>query len=453
MISNVPSIRTPLPGPKATAIIARDRARVSPSYTRDYPFVMARGEGAVVEDVDGNVFLDCAAGIAVTGTGHSHPDVVKAIVDQVHKYLHMSGTDFYYEPQVRLAEEMAAIAPIGDDGDVRSFFGNSGTEAIEAALKLARYATKRFNMIAFLGSFHGRTLGSLAATSSKYVQRKGFGPMMPGVYHAPYANCYRCPVGLRPESCAAECLSYVEDQILVHLVSPDEVAGILVEPIQGEGGYVVPPKQFLQRLRDLATRHGILLIADEVQSGMGRTGRMFACEHFGVTADIVTVAKGIASGLPLGITSSRASLMTWPPGAHASTFGGNPVSCAAAIETIRVLKNGLVRNAEVVGDHLFARLRALMDKHAIIGDVRGKGLMIGVELVRDRATKERATTERDRLVQEMFARGVLILGAGRNAVRFAPPLVLTKEQADTAVRIFDEALTEGTSNFKLRTSN
>jgi 4-aminobutyrate aminotransferase len=348
---------------------------------------------------------------------------------------------------------MAAIAPIGDDGDVRSFFGNSGTEAIEAALKLARYATKRFNVIAFLGSFHGRTLGSLAATSSKYVQRKGFGPMMPGVYHAPYANCYRCPVGLRPESCAAECLSYVEDQILVHLVSPDEVAGILVEPIQGEGGYVVPPKQFLQRLRDLATRHGILLIADEVQSGMGRTGRMFACEHFGVTADIVTVAKGIASGLPLGITSSRASLMTWPPGAHASTFGGNPVSCAAAIETIRVLKNGLVRNAEVVGDHLFARLRALMDKHAIIGDVRGKGLMIGVELVRDRATKERATTERDRLVQEMFGRGVLILGAGRNAVRFAPPLVLTKEQADTAVRIFDEALTEVTSNFKLRTSN
>jgi 4-aminobutyrate aminotransferase len=448
MNSNVPSIRTALPGPKAAAIIARDRARVSPSYTRDYPFVMARGEGAVVEDVDGNVFLDCAAGIAVTGTGHSHPDVVKAIVAQVHQYLHMSGTDFYYEPQVRLAEEMAAIAPIGGgDGDVRSFFGNSGTEAIEAALKLARYATKRFNVIAFLGSFHGRTLGSLAATSSKYVQRKGFGPMMPGVYHAPYANCYRCPVGLRPESCAAECLSYVEDQILVHLVSPDEVAGILVEPIQGEGGYVVPPKQFLQRLRELATRHGILLIADEVQSGMGRTGRMFACEHFDVTADIVTVAKGIASGLPLGITSSRAALMTWPPGAHASTFGGNPVSCAAAIETIRVLKNGLVRNAEVVGDHLFGRLRTLMEKHAIIGDIRGKGLMIGVELVRDRETKERATTERDRLVQEMFARGVLILGAGRNAIRFAPPLVLTKEQADTAVRIFDEALTAVTSNF------
>ena len=441
-MSKAPSLRTTLPGPNAAAIIARDRARVSPSYTRDYPFVMAKGEGAVVEDVDGNVFLDCAAGIAVTGTGHSHPDVVKAIVGQVHKYLHMSGTDFYYEPQVQLAEEMAAIVPIGTrDGEVRSFFSNSGTEAIEAALKLARYATKRVNIIAFLGSFHGRTLGSLATTSSKYVQRKGFGPMMPGVYHAPYANCYRCPVGATPDSCAAECLSYLEDQILVHLVSPDEVAGILVEPIQGEGGYVVPPAQFLQRLRELTSQHGMLLIADEVQSGMGRTGRMFACDHVDVTADIVTVAKGIASGLPLGVTSSRAAVMTWPPGAHASTFGGNPVSCVAALETIRVLKNGLVRNAEVVGEHLMGRLRGLMDKHPIIGDVRGKGLMIGVELVRDRVTKERATTERDRLVQDMFTRGVLILGAGRNAVRFAPPLVLTKDQADAAVTIFDEALT------------
>jgi 4-aminobutyrate aminotransferase len=264
--------------------------------------------------------------------------------------------------------------------------------------------------------------------------------MMPGVYHAPYANCYRCPVGATPDSCAAECLSYLEDQILVHLVSPDEVAGILVEPIQGEGGYVVPPAQFLQRLRELTSQHGMMLIADEVQSGMGRTGRMFACDHVDVTADIVTVAKGIASGLPLGVTSSRAAVMTWPPGAHASTFGGNPVSCVAALETIRVLKNGLVRNAEVVGEYLMGRLRGLMDKHRIIGDVRGKGLMIGVELVRDRVTKERATTERDRLVQEMFTRGVLILGAGRNAVRFAPPLVLTKDQADAAVAIFDESL-------------
>jgi 4-aminobutyrate aminotransferase len=442
-MTRAPDIKTALPGPNAAAIIARDRARVSPSYTRDYPFVMARGEGAVVEDVDGNLFLDCAAGIAVTGTGHSHPDVVKAIVDQAQKYLHMSGTDFYYEPQVRLAEEMAAIVPIArGTGDVRSFFGNSGTEAVEAAIKLARYTTKRFNIIAFLGSFHGRTLGSLAATSSKYVQRRGFGPMMPGVYHAPYANCYRCPIGLRPESCEAECLAFVEDQILIHLVSPDEVAAVLVEPIQGEGGYVVPPAQFHQRLRALTEKHGMLFIADEVQSGMGRTGRMFACEHFGIDADVVTVAKGIASGLPLGVTSARAELMTWPPGAHASTFGGNPVSAAAALATIKVLKDGIMRNAEVVGDYLIGRLRALMDKHPIIGDVRGKGLMIGVELVRDRQTKERATTERDQIVQAMFKKGVLVLGAGRNALRFAPPMVLTKDQADRVVEVFGEVLGE-----------
>ena len=429
---------TPLPGPKAKAIIERDRARVSPSYTRDYPFVMAKGAGAVVEDVDGNVFLDCAAGIAVTGTGHSHPDVVKAIVDQAHKFLHMSGTDFYYEPQVELAEQMASIVPI--KGEVRSFFSNSGTEANEAALKLARYYTKRVNVIAFLGSFHGRTFGSLAATSSKYVQRRGFGPMMPGMYHTPYANCYRCPVNAKPETCDVECLNYLEDQILVHLVSPDEVAAVLVEPIQGEGGYVVPPAKFHQKLRELTTKHGMLLIADEVQSGMGRTGKMFACEHFGLDADIVTVAKGIASGLPLGITASRADVMTWPPGAHASTFGGNPVSCASALATIKILKDGIIKNAETVGAHLMQKLRGLADKHQIIGDVRGRGLMIGVELVRDRQTKERATTERDRVVHEMFNRGVLILGAGRNAIRFAPPMVLSTAQADAIVDVFDQAL-------------
>jgi 4-aminobutyrate aminotransferase len=438
MHMTAPDIKTPLPGPKARAIVERDRARVSPSYTRDYPFVMARGEGAVVEDVDGNRFLDCAAGIAVTSTGHAHPDVVKAIVDQAGKYLHMSGTDFYYEPQVELAEQIGSIVPI--KGETKSFFGNSGAEAVEAALKLARYSTKRTNVIAFLGSFHGRTMGALSATSSRAIQRRGFGPMMPGMFHAPYANCYRCPVNRKPETCQAECLDYVEEQIMVHLVSPDEVAGILFEPIQGEGGYVVPARQFHQRLRELATKHGILLIADEVQSGMGRTGKMFACEHFGIDVDIVTIAKGIASGLPLGVTCARADVMTWPPGAHASTFGGNPVSCAAALETIRVLKNGVIKNAETVGAHLQDRLRGLMDKYPLIGDVRGRGLMIGVELVRDRTTKERATTERDRIVQAMFQKGVLLLGAGRNALRFAPPLVLTKDQADTVVTIFEDVL-------------
>jgi 4-aminobutyrate aminotransferase len=440
-MNTTPNIKTPLPGPKAAAIIARDNTSVSPSYTRDYPFVMARGEGASVEDVDGNVFLDCAAGIAVTGTGHSHPDVVKAITDQAGKYLHMSGTDFYYEPQVQLAEEMAGIVPIDRAGKkVRSFFGNSGTEANEAAIKLARYHSKRFNLIAFLGSFHGRTLGSLAMTSSRAIQRKGFGPMMPGVFHAPYGNCYRCPVGLKPETCQAECLNFVTDQILVHLVSPDEVAAVLVEPIQGEGGYVVPARQFHQRLRELTVQHGMLLIADEVQSGMGRTGRMFACEHFGIEADIVTVAKGIASGLPLGVMCAKTEVMDWKPGAHASTFGGNPVSCAAALATIKILKDGLIKNAETVGAHLVDRLLALKERYPLIGDVRGRGLMVGVELVKDRVTKERATVERDRIVQEMFKRGVLILGAGRNALRFAPPLVISKAQIDAVVGIFEEAL-------------
>ncbi len=439
-MTNTPQLKTPLPGPKAKAIIARDATVVSPSYTRGYPFVMERGYGAMVEDVDGNVFLDCAAGIAVNATGHSHPDVVKAITEQAQRFLHMSGTDFYYEPQVRLAEELAAMVPI--DGGARSFFGNSGTEAIEACIKLARYATKRDNLIAFLGGFHGRTLGALSLTASKAIQRRGFGPMMPGVYHAPYANCYRCPLGLKSESCAAECINYIEDQIFLHLVSPDEVAAIVVEPIQGEGGYVVPPDHFIQRLRELTATHGILLVADEVQSGMGRSGKMFAIEHTGVRPDMIAIAKGIASGMPLGVAVARADIMTWPPGAHASTFGGNPVSCAAAVATIKLLKERLVANAAEVGGHLFAALKALMDKHRLIGDVRGRGLMIGVELVRDRNTKERATDERDAVVNAAFDRGLLLLGAGKNAIRFSPPLVLTNEQADTAVKIFDEALTE-----------
>ena len=437
---DAPVLKTALPGPRAAALIARDRAVVSPSYTRDYPLVMAGGQGAVVEDVDGNRFLDCAAGIAVNATGHAHPDVVKAVVDQAQRYLHMSGTDFYYEPQVRLAETVAEIAPIS--GPVRTFFGNSGTEAVEAAVKLAKYHSKRFHIIAFLGSFHGRTMGSLSMTSSRTTQRRGFGPLLPGVYHAPYANCYRCPVGLTPENCQAECLGFVEDQILVHLVSPDEVAAIVVEPIQGEGGYVVPPKAFHERLRALTKTHGMLLVTDEVQSGMGRTGKMFAIEHYGVEPDIFATAKGIASGMPLGVCAARADVMDWPPGAHASTFGGNPVSCAAALATIALLRDSLVANAASVGAFLMDGLKALQQKHAIIGDVRGKGLMIGVELVKDRTTKERAAAERDALVQKCFYKGLLVLGAGRNAVRLSPPLTLTKAQAEVALRILDEALGE-----------
>jgi 4-aminobutyrate aminotransferase len=439
-MDDAPSIRTPLPGPRASAIIERDRAVVSPSYTRGYPLVVERGEGATVEDVDGNVFLDCSAGIAVNATGHSHPDVVDAITRQAGRFLHMSGTDFYYEVQVRLAEELAAVVPI--TGGVKSFFGNSGTEAVEACLKLARYATGRPGLIAFLGGFHGRTMGSLALTASKAVQRRGFGPMMPGVYHAPYADCYRCPIGLTPEGCAAECLDYIDHQLFLQVVSPDEVAAVVVEPIQGEGGYVVAPDQFLQRLREMTRKHGILLIVDEVQSGMGRTGKMFAIEFSGVEPDVVAIAKGIASGMPLGVASARASLMTWPPGAHASTFGGNPISCAAALATLKLLKERLMANAATVGARLMDGLKGLVGKHRLIGDVRGRGLMVGVELVRDRQTKERATTERDAVVNAAFRRGLLVLGAGKNSVRFSPPLVLTAAQADTAVRIFDEALSE-----------
>ena len=435
---NAPDIKTSLPGPKAKAIIDKDAKFVSPSYTRDYPLVIARGDGAVVEDVDGNVFLDCAAGIAVNSTGVSHPEVVAAIAEQAAKFIHMSGTDFYYEPQARLAEVLSTLVPI--DGDVRSFFGNSGTEATEAAIKLSRYYTKRPNVIAFLGSFHGRSLGALALTSSKSIQRRGFGPLMAGVYHAPFPDTYRFAGSA--DACAEASLSYIRDQILVHLTAPDEVAAIVVEPIQGEGGYLVSPPAFLQGLRELTARHGIMLVLDEVQSGMGRTGKMFAAEHDGITADIVNIAKGLASGLPLGITCARADVMTWPPGAHASTFGGNPVACAAALVTIRLLREQYIQNAATVGDYLIGALRELQHKHPIIGDVRGRGLMIGVELARDRSTKERAVEERNALVQAMFRRGVLILGAGRNAIRFAPPLVITKDQADALLRIFDESLTE-----------
>ena len=434
----VPDIRTRLPGPKAAAIIERDAACVSPSYTRDYPLVIAQGKGATVEDVDGNVFLDCTAGIAVNVTGHSHPAIVEAITEQAGRFLHMSGTDFYYELQVKLGEALSAIAPM--TGPHRSFFGNSGTEANEAALKLARYYTKRQHVIAFLGSFHGRTMGSLSLTASKVRQRQGFGPLVPGTVHAPYADCYRCPVGATPDACAAECLNVIEQQLFVQLVSPDEVAAVMVEPIQGEGGYIVPPDVFHQRLRELTSRHGILLIVDEVQSGMGRTGRMFAIEHTGVEPDIVTMAKGIASGMPLGVTTARAEVMSWPPGSHASTFGGNPVSCAASLVTLRLLREGLMKNAAEVGAHMMAGVKALMDTHPIIGDVRGRGLMIGIEFVRDRQTKERATSERDAIVKACFSRGLLVLGAGRNAIRLSPPLVLTRQEADTAIRILDQAI-------------
>ena len=438
---SVPHIKVPPPGPRARAILERDRAAVSPSYPRSAPLVMASGRGAVVEDVDGNTYLDFSAGIAVAATGHSHPDVVRAITDQASRFLHIS-TDYYHEPMVALGEALAEIAPIG--GRARTFFSNSGTEAVEAAIKLARYHTRRFNILAFLGSFHGRTLGSLSLTSSRTVQRRGFGPMGAGVFHAPYANPYRCPVGSGQDAstCARDCLAYIENQILTHLVAPDEVAAIVVEPIQGEGGYVVTPPEFLQGLAAIAASYGMLLIVDEVQSGIGRTGRMFAIEHAGVQPDIIVAAKGIASGLPMGVTIAREDVMDWPVGAHSNTFGGNPVGCAAALATLKLVKGGLMKNAADVGDFLLSALAGLAARHPIVGDVRGRGLMIGIELVRDRRTKERAVSERDALVLAAFRRGLLVLAAGPSTVRLSPPLLITRDQAQTAVRILDDVLAE-----------
>jgi len=413
--ADLPNLTGPVPGPRAHAIIERDERAVSSSYTRSYPLVVERGEGAVVQDVDGNRFLDFNAGIAVVATGHCHPRVVEAIQRQAARLIHMSGTDFYYEEMVALAETLSRIAPGGVARRVS--FGNSGAEAVEGAIKLARWSTGRDKIIAFFGSFHGRTMGALSLTARKAVQRAGFGPLVPGVVHAPYPNCYRCPFGKEPEGCAVECVKHIEDTLLKTIAPAEETAAIVVEPVQGEGGYVVPPKKFFDELARVAQANGILLVFDEVQSGMGRTGKMWAAQHFDAAPDIFAVAKGIASGMPLGATVARAELMTWPPGAHASTFGGNPVACAAALETIALLEEGLAENAARMGAHLMDRLREWPARFPMVGDVRGLGLMIGIELVRDRATKERAPELRDRMLRLAFERGLLVLGAGDNTIR------------------------------------
>jgi 4-aminobutyrate aminotransferase len=432
----LPNLVTPLPGPKALEIIERDHAVLSPSYTRCYPFVMKRGEGAIAEDVDGNRFLDFAAGIAVVATGHSHPRVVSAIQRQAAEFVHMSGTDFYYEGMAALAERLADLAP-GDFAH-RVYFGNSGAEAIEAAMKLARLNTRRNKFVAFFGGFHGRTMGALSLTGSKVVQRRGFGPLLP-VYHVPYPDCYRSPHA-DPAQCGAESIEFLEERLFKTILPPDEVAAIVVEPIQGEGGYLVPHARFHRELRRIADEHGILLIHDEVQSGMGRTGRMFASEHFGVVPDIITLAKGIASGMPLSAMIASADLMNWGPGAHASTFGGNPVSIAAALATVELLEEGLMENAKAMGDYLMARLKTWPERFRHVGNVRGIGLMIGIEIVRNQATKERAPELRDRLEALAFERGLLILGCGANSIRLCPPLVITPKQCDCAIDILEECL-------------
>src|SRR5580704_10504673 len=394
--TKLPALVTQLPGPKAKEVIARDAQYISPSYTRGYPLVAKSGRGAMVEDVDGNVFLDFAAGIAVVSTGHCHPRVVEAIQKQAAELIHISCTDFYYQGLVELAGRLAAIAPGKEAKKV--YFGNSGTEAIEAAIKLARYHTRREKIIAFYGAFHGRTMGSLSLTASKAVQRKGFGSLLSDVFHVPYANTYRCPYGHEAQDCCTDCAKFIERVLFTKIVDPQEVAAIIVEPIQGEGGYVPGPAEFLKDVQDICRRNGILLITDEVQSGMGRTGKWWAGDHSGIEPDILCVAKGIASGLPLSATIARAGVMDWKPGAHASTFGGNPVCAAAALATMDLLETQYIENARRVGGFLLGRMADWPGRHRIVGDVRGKGLMIGVEIVRDQKTKERAGDLREAIV-------------------------------------------------------
>lgn len=437
-----PEIKTALPGPKGRQIVADDAQWVNPSYPRpNFKLVAERGEGVWVTDVDGNVFLDCNAGVAVCSTGHCHPEIVRAIQDQAAKLIHMCGTDYYYEHMPALARKLDEIVPV--PSPTRTHFANSGTEAVETALKLAMHATGREKFIAFFNSFHGRTLGSLSLTSSRVAQRTGFKRQALDVVHVPYPNAFRDPfTGKKSDGAtvSAQCLAWIEERLFKTTTPPEEVAGIVVECVQGEGGYVPAPKEFLQGLRRICDEHGIMLIVDEVQSGMGRTGKMFASDHYDLKPDIVTIAKGIGSGLPIGACVARADVMNWKPGAHASTFGGNPVCIAAALKTIELLEGGLVKNSAEVGDYLKAGLEKLKAKHDSIGDVRGLGMMIGVEFVTDGETLAPDAEMRDRVEIECFNRGLIILGAGTNTIRWSPPLTLTRENVDVALEIFDEAV-------------
>ncbi len=442
-----PEIKTALPGPKGMEIINADHQYVNPSYPRpNWQLVVERAAGVWVEDVDGNIFLDCNAGVAVCSTGHCHPEIVSAIQEQAASLIHMCGTDYYYRHMPDLARKLDEITPV--PSPTRTHFANSGTEAVETALKLAMHATGREKFIAFFNSFHGRTLGSLSLTSSKAAQRKGFKRSALDVTHVPYPNAFRHPfTGEQTdgETASRASLDWIENRLFKTTTPPEEVAAIVVEAVQGEGGYVPAPKEFLQGLRRICDEHGILLVVDEVQSGMGRTGKMFACDHYDIKPDVICLAKGIGSGLPIGVTVARADLMDWKPGAHASTFGGNPVCIAAALKTIELLERELVANSASVGEYLQQGLRKLMQKHDCIGDVRGFGLMVGVEFVEDRASNKAAPELRDRIELGCYERGLIILGAGANTIRWSPPLILTKENVDVALEIFDEAITAARS--------
>ena len=436
-----PNIVVKPPGPKARKIVERDHAIISPSFGRVYPLVIKSGSGCIITDVDGNEYIDLNAGLAVCNVGHSHPRVVRAIKEQADRFLHYSYTDFYYENYVDLGETLHDLIP--GDFEKKFFYGNSGAESVEAAIKLSRWHSRRQGILAYIGAFHGRTLGAVSLTASKPAQRRYFAPLIPGVEHIFYPYCYRCPFNLECPDCGYRCVTYIDDYLFQKFVPPEEVAMILVEAIQGEGGYVVPPDGYFKALRALCDEHGILMAADEVQSGLGRTGKWFASEHFGLVPDIVCIAKGIAAGLPLGVTASRADLMDWTPGSHASTFGGNPVSASAAIEVIKIIKEErLLENAEKVGGHLIKRLREMQDTHPMMGDVRGKGLMVGVELVKDRDSKEPAKKETEEVMMRCFEKGAALVNCGVSVIRWMPPLLITEELIDSALEIFDGVLTE-----------
>ncbi|MGH9733011.1 MAG: acetyl ornithine aminotransferase family protein [Candidatus Acidiferrales bacterium] len=436
----LPRIVTSLPGPLAEETIRLDGQLTSPSYTRNYPLVVKRARGAMVEDVDGNVFLDFTAGISVLATGHCHPAVVEAIQKQADQLIHMSGTDFYYPLLVDLAGRLAAIAP--GKAAKRVFFCNSGTEAVEAAIKLARYHTRRDKLVAFYGAFHGRTLGSLSLTASKAVQRKRFGALLGGVVHIPYPNTYRCPYGQAAPDCCSKCFWMIENEFFKKIVDPEEIAAVVIEPIQGEGGHVPAPSSFLVDLQRMCRKHGILLISDEVQSGMGRTGKWWAGDHAGLEPDIICVAKGIASGMPLGAIIATDDVMDWSRGSHGSTFGGNPVSIAAALATIDLIERQYMQNACRLGQFIMDRIQDWPTRFSMVGDVRGKGLMIGIEIVRDKRRKERAPELRDKIVHLAFQKGLLLLDAGENSIRLTPPLVIDEQQADFAIRVLESVFAE-----------
>ncbi|HVE13353.1 MAG TPA: acetyl ornithine aminotransferase family protein [Elusimicrobiota bacterium] len=435
-----PRIVVPPPGPKGREIIKRDKRWTSTSYIKEYPLVVSHGKGAMIEDVDGNRFIDFMAGIAVASTGYSHPKVVAAVQETASRFFHICGTDFYYEEMAALCERLARLAP--GQTKKRVFLTNSGTEAVDGAIKLARNATGRHALIAFKGAFHGRTYGGMSLSSSKVHQRAGFGPMIPGVHHVPFGNCYRCEYRMTYPSCQLHCVSAIKTDLFGSHLSPKDVAAIFVEPIQGEGGYIVPPMDYLKALRALCDEHGILLVFDEIQSGIGRTGKMFAAEHFGVEPDVILTAKGLGSGMPIGAIIAKESVMKWDTGSHGSTFGGNPVACAAALATLDLVENELMANARKMGERLLAGLKRLANRYAVVGDVRGLGLMIGVEFVKDRNTKEPASALVHELEQRAFRKGLLLLSCGKSVIRFAPPLVIDEYDVDTGLAILDSCLAE-----------